>query len=334
MRLLFDERVRAVVVLVVIAWLVTLSPSWVITALTVIIDGEHVVHAETFRGTVQDALQQLNVEISGGDRVMPSPAAPVARGMTVAIERAVAATIAVDGRQILHRAPPRTVGEFLHDAGVVLGPLDRVSPPVDTPVDSDVVIQVVRVREEEYVQHVPVPYETWRWAEPRWERGQVGVLREGRLGTERRTVRATYEDDRLVHQLVVDKQTIEPPQAEIIGIGTRIVVRTMETPAGTIRYTDVLDMEATAYYPGPESTGVWADGYTATGLKAGHGVIAVDPSVIPLGTRVYVPGYGIAIAGDVGGAIRGNIIDLAFDTYREAMHFGRRQVKVYILAAD
>ena len=48
---------------------------------------------------------------------------------------------------------------------------------------------------------------------------------------------------------------------------------------------------------------------------------------------MYVPGYGIAIAGDVGGAIRGNIIDLAFDTYREAMHFGRRQVKVYILAA-
>ena len=137
-----------------------------------------------------------------------------------------------------------------------------------------------------------------------------------------------------MHQLVVDRETVEEPRAEIIGIGTRIVVREMQTPAGLIRYTDVLDMEATAYYPGPESTGVWADGYTATGLKAGHGVIAVDPSVIPLGTRVYIPGYGIAVAGDVGGAIKGNIIDLAFDTYREAMHFGRQRVKVYILASE
>lgn len=333
MRLLYDERVRAVIVVAVMAYIVMSSPSWVITVLTVV-DGENVVHAETFRGTVEQVLQNLNVDVNGGDRITPAPDATVSRGMTVAIERGVAATIAVDGRQIVHRAPPRTVREFLAQAGVTVGPLDRVTPPLDAFVEDDVVIRVVRVRQEEYVTEAPIPYDTWRWAEPSWERGHVGLLRAGREGVERRTVLATYEDDRLVHQLVVDRETVESPQAEIIGIGTRIVVRTMETPAGTIRYTDVLDMEATAYYPGPESTGVWADGFTATGLKAGHGVIAVDPSVIPLGTRVYVPGYGIAVAGDVGGAIRGNIIDLAFDTYREAMHFGRRQVQVYILAGD
>ncbi|MFS8542968.1 MAG: 3D domain-containing protein, partial [Limnochordales bacterium] len=64
---------------------------------------------------------------------------------------------------------------------------------------------------------------------------------------------------------------------------------------------------------------------------AGPGVVAVDPGVIPLGTRVYIPGYGIALAADVGSAIRGHRIDLAFDTYREALHYGRRWVKVYIL---
>lgn len=333
MRLIFDERVRAVLVLTVMTVMVMASPSWVITALTVV-DGENVVHAETFRGTVAQALQQLNVEVNGGDRITPAPDAAVSRGMTVAIERGVAVVIAVDGRQIVHRAPPRTVGGFLADAGVVLGPLDRVAPPLHTYVEDDAVIRVVRVRQEEYVEEAPIPYDTWRWAEPSWERGREGLLRAGREGTELRTVRATYEDDRLVHRLVVDRQTVEEPRAEIIGVGTRIVVRTMETPAGTIRYTDVLDMEATAYYPGPESTGVWADGFTAIGLKAGHGVIAVDPSVIPLGTKVYIPGYGIAVAGDVGGAIKGNIVDLAFDTYREAMHFGRQRVKVYILAEN
>lgn len=333
MRLLADERVRAVIVLAVFGFIVMQSPSWVITGLTVE-DGEDVVHAETFRGTVSDALQQLDVPLTSGDRVTPAPDAQLSRGMTVTVERGIAATIAVDGRQIVHRAPARTVREFLADAGVTVGPMDRVTPPLDTFVDEDIVIRVVRVREEEYVVEAPVPFDTWRWAEPKWEKGYVGVLREGREGTELRTIRATYEDDRLVHQLVIDRETVESPRAEIIGIGTRIVVREMDTPAGTIRYTDVLDMEATAYYPGPESTGVWADGFTSMGLKAGHGVIAVDPSVIPLGTKVYIPGYGIAIAGDVGGAIKGNIIDLAFDTYREAMHFGRQRVKVYILAAD
>lgn len=131
MRLLIDERMRAVLVLAVMTYIVAASPSWVITALTVI-DGQDVVHAETFRGTVAQALEQLNVEINGGDRIMPPLSAPVSHGMTVAIERAVAATVAVDGEQILHRAPPRTVGEFLVDAGVSLGPLDRVTPSVDT----------------------------------------------------------------------------------------------------------------------------------------------------------------------------------------------------------
>lgn len=333
MRLLGDERVRAVLLLAVIAYIVMQSPNWVIMGLTVV-DGDRVVHAETFRGTVAEALQRLDVPLSPGDRIVPGLDAPLSRGMTVAIERGVGATIVVDGQQFVHRAPAATVGEMLADAGVELGPLDRVTPPLDAVVDEDMVIRVVRVRQEEYVVEAPIPYETWRWAEPRWERGYVGLLRKGREGKELRTIRATYEDGRLVRQIVVHRQTVEEPRAEIIGVGTRIVVRELETPAGTIRYTDVLDMEATAYYPGPESTGVWADGYTGTGVKAGHGVIAVDPSVIPLGTRVYIPGYGIAVAADVGGAIRGHIVDLAFDTYREAMHFGRQRVKVYILASD
>jgi len=90
-------------------------------------------------------------------------------------------------------------------------------------------------------------------------------------------------------------------------------------------------MVATAYYPGPESTGKSADGITATGMRAGHGVVAVDPRVIPLGTRLYIPGYGLAVAGDVGGAIKGLRIDLGFSTLREALHFGRRRVTVYVL---
>ncbi|MBV8655919.1 MAG: 3D domain-containing protein, partial [Candidatus Eremiobacteraeota bacterium] len=67
------------------------------------------------------------------------------------------------------------------------------------------------------------------------------------------------------------------------------------------------------------------------GRPAGHGIVAVDPSVIPLGTRLFIPGYGLAIAGDTGGAIRGFRIDLGFNSERDALLFGRREVTVYRL---
>jgi 3D (Asp-Asp-Asp) domain-containing protein len=90
-------------------------------------------------------------------------------------------------------------------------------------------------------------------------------------------------------------------------------------------------MEATAYDPGPKSCGKWASGYTATGAKAEKGIVAVDDRVIPMGTRMYIPGYGFALAADRGGAIKGMRIDLCYPTYAEAIQFGRRKVKVYLL---
>jgi 3D (Asp-Asp-Asp) domain-containing protein len=97
------------------------------------------------------------------------------------------------------------------------------------------------------------------------------------------------------------------------------------------RYNDIRVMDATAYYPGPECTGKYSYyGRTYTGKKADYGLVAVDPRVIPLGTKLYIEGYGYAEAADIGGAIKGNRIDLCFQTYREAKRFGRKKVKVYI----
>ena len=71
--------------------------------------------------------------------------------------------------------------------------------------------------------------------------------------------------------------------------------------------------------------------YTSNGSFLRKGLVAVDPAYIPLGTRLYIPGYGYAIADDVGGSIKGNRIDLAFDSHSEALAFGRRNVVVYIV---
>jgi 3D (Asp-Asp-Asp) domain-containing protein len=88
---------------------------------------------------------------------------------------------------------------------------------------------------------------------------------------------------------------------------------------------------ATGYSAHPKSTAPFDDGVSALGIPAGYGLVAVDPDVIPLGTRLYVEGYGYAIAADVGGGINGRHIDLCFDSHRDALQFGRQWVNVYVL---
>ena len=115
----------------------------------------------------------------------------------------------------------------------------------------------------------------------------------------------------------VDEQFEEPPAPENV----------VETPQGYVPYTQVLGMEATAYLPTDGS----GEGLTAMGIPATYGIVAVDPDVIPLGTRVYIPGYGEALAADTGGAIYGYRIDLCMENYWQAMDFGRREVTVFVL---
>ena len=103
--------------------------------------------------------------------------------------------------------------------------------------------------------------------------------------------------------------------------------RQVETSRGVARYSAVYTMEATAYLPTDGSP----EGLTASGMAARRGVVAVDTDVIPLGTRLYIPGYGEAIAADTGGAIYGERIDLCMESYDECMDFGRRDVTVYVL---
>lgn len=180
-------------------------------------------------------------------------------------------------------------------------------------------------------RRVAVPFKTLRWADPEIPRGETRVIREGRPGEALRRYRIVPRDDGTTEEVLLEEQLVREPVHRIVGVGTRPAAQTVQTPEGPLRYRRVLQMEATAYTPGEESTAPYTDGLTATGVRAGPGIAAVDPAVIPLGTRLYVPGYGFALAADVGAAIKGLRIDLGFATYQEAVEFGRRPVTVYLL---
>ena len=135
----------------------------------------------------------------------------------------------------------------------------------------------------------------------------------------------------IYHRYWVLKRRLEPV-SQVTFVGILPVLPSITTSRGRFLIRQHLEMEATAYYPGPECTGKYAAwGLTYTGKKAGFGIVAVDPRVIPLGSQVYVEGYGHAEAADIGGDIKGQRIDLCFKTYREAVNYGRKKVRVYLL---
>ena len=150
-----------------------------------------------------------------------------------------------------------------------------------------------------------------------------------------------YENGKLIDEKTVDEIIVKEAVPEIVERGTKNV---LTASRGTFRYKQVMIMEATAYDLSYESTGKMPGdkwyGITASGTQARVGAVAVDPNVIPLGTKLYVesldgtPDYGFCTAEDTGSAIKGYRIDLFFNTAEEVKNFGRRKVKVYILDND
>ena len=108
--------------------------------------------------------------------------------------------------------------------------------------------------------------------------------------------------------------------------GTKIVWKTLDTADGPIQYWKKMRVYATHY----DQHCLGCNEWTAIGMRAGKGVIAVDPKVIKMRSKVYIPGYGMAVAGDTGGAIKGNIIDLGFDDAKTA-GWSAKFVDIYLL---
>ena len=242
----------------------------------------------------------------------------------------------------------------LERAGIALSAADQVRS-----VREDRVVQVEIARplttyETELAELLP--YQTVRRENPELELGQEQVVQTGRQGRVIETTRIVTDPDGTVHRSDLGRSVAEEPVDEIVEYGTRLPavaasylsvtsdvlthVNAAEDGSGvlttasgqTLRYARALTVKATAYTTERQS---WKK--TATGTIARVGAIAVDPKVIPYSTRMYIVSsdgtitYGVATAEDCGGSIKGNRVDLFFDTYSECINFGVRSCTVYIL---
>lgn len=290
--------------------------------------GDDVRGLRTQAPTVGEALREAGVIVGPLDTVAPPADSPLTDGLQIAIQRAAPYQVTADGALLEVSSDATDVAGILADSGLALGPMDYTRPPLGAPVRPGDAIEIVRVAEQIIAEEFPVDFETVYEAAPDLELDTLVQASEGSPGVLQRRTRLRLENGVEVSRAVDSEILLVAPVNRVFRYGTNIVVRVIETPEGPAEYWRVINMQVTSYTAAsagkpPDHPGY---GITASGVQAGKGVVAIDPTVVPFKSYVYVPGYGVAYAGDTGGGVRGRFIDLGFDDDNYESWSGRTDV--------
>jgi uncharacterized protein YabE (DUF348 family) len=273
--------------------------------------GEQVVQSSAL--TVGDFLQENGIELSLHDEVTPPLTSPVTNSMTITYSPAQALSITSGEMSINTHSTARTVGEALAEAGIPLMGLDSSLPAENEPLPADGQITVTRVTESISVDLQTIPFSTEETESEDVAFGEQEILQAGENGVAMVRTRIRYENGVEVSRTEEDKTILKEPINQIIANGSKIVLSEVGGDA-PYQYWYATQMYASWYSPCNSGTGGCSYG-TASGARAGYGIVAVDYSYYSYfaGMRVYIPGYGIATIGDTGG---GPIIETAFGVPR------------------
>ncbi len=261
---------------------------------------------------------------------------------TIATTAACAITVTADGKTIPLSIRVGTVADALEAANIILGEDDRVSPSEKTSLKDGLAITVTRIEFVERVELESIPFETEEEETTTLDEGKTKQKQAGANGICEKVYCDKVVDGGVETSKELRSSVVCEPTPEIVLVGKKKPAPVTK-PAGVItdntgtpkNYKSCLTGIATAYTSDRGNAGL----VTASGLPAQKGVVAVNPDIIPLGTKLYIASpdgsvvYGYAVAGDTGGAMYSGeaLIDLFYDTYDECIQFGRRTVNVYIL---
>jgi uncharacterized protein YabE (DUF348 family) len=282
--------------------------------------------------TLGSALTHAGVLVYLGDYVTPDLANPVSAGTSVFIRRSRPASITVDGHVIKTRTRATNVAGLLAQEGVMLEGKDYTAPTPTSLVLDNMNVNVTRVREVFITETEEIAFETKWVPDPDLEIDQRTNAQIGAKGIKNRLFKSVYENGKLISHGLEREWIASPPQNHLIHYGTKIVLHDLTLPDGNIvQYWRKVSLLATSYTAAtsgkPRTHPEY--GITYLGLKAARGIVAVDPRVINLRANVYVPGYGLAYAGDTGGRIKGRRIDLGYA--EDNIDLWYRWVDVYVL---
>ena len=340
--------VRRTIAFVLMMLLTTAGASSIVSAKAVYIidDGETRTAVESSTAVPSAVIEKAGIEVSNTDQVTTQHSESGA--VEIRITRSQEVAIRYMNSTLHVRAYDETVSDLLERMNITLGDEDEVSVNLDNYTADGMVIDVTKYTYGTAEAQEAITYTTERVANSAMTRGKETVKQAGKNGSALVTYSVTYKNGEEISREPISSEVITEPVPEIVEYGTKAAsitsgdriasdkrnkdgsgVLTFKS-GNTLTYSRVINANATAYTARPGAK-------TASGKAVYVGGIAVDPKVNPLGTKLDITPpngkivYGMATAIDTGGAIKGNKIDLFYNTYNECVQFGRRNCTVYVL---
>lgn len=229
-------------------------------------------------------------------------------------------TLLVSGKQWRVCTFSLNVAKLLEEKAITLGKKDQVYPSLTTSLEDGMTVRVDRIKTHIVKEYKSIPYRIEQKKDYRMYKGDSQVVQNGRKGLQCKEWEITFKNGKELEKKLLASKVLQKPINQVVRVGSMQVA---SRGGDNLRFSQVFDMLSTAY--------TYTGNNTATGVPPRVGIVAVDPSVIPIGSQLYVEGYGYCQALDTGGIIKGNKIDVFVESESQALSWGKRKVKVYIL---
>lgn len=331
-----SQKAQHTVAALIPALIVVLSITgfvWAQQPVKVVVDGRPTV-VRTQARDVADMLTEQGISVGRDDIVTPVANTHLTAGMTVTVRRAVPVTLRIGGQVTSISVIGRTVADALVAAGFDPSKNLAVEPSLTATLTPNMTITApdafVRIDQ----RRIPLAPSTVFRKDPSLPLGEKAVVSNGKPGVQLCVWRTVVSNGEPGQPALSAQAVVEPAKPRVIAVGTAATISQLVDISQTATASRVVPQDGrklTVFATGYSDAEPYTTGTTCTGDRCRHGVIAVDPKVIPLGTRLYVPGYGYGVACDTGGMINGNHVDLYFDTLAEMNAWGARTVTIIVL---
>lgn len=303
-------------------------------------------------GSVADALDKAGITVANDEKVSPSLTTEVDKNTKIVINKTVNITVTVSGETDSYEVPKGTVKEALQSLDIGYKKADKLNVKANAKVYDGMEVNVTKVTVKNVKKTKTIDFDTKVTKDSSMKKGTSVITQYGVEGKKVVTKKCTYEDGVLVSSKVVSTKVTKKPVPQKKTIGTKVTKKKttkktnsytsggsnnggntfVDNNGNTVSYKKIITGSGTAY-TAPAGSG------TATGKLAQVGGVAVNPSIIPYGSKLYIKAsdgsyvYGYATAVDTGGALMDGsaIVDLFMDSYADCAAFGRRNVTIYVL---
>lgn len=253
----------------------------------------------------------------------------------------------IKGNESIISSNKETVRDLLDEQNINYDEDDIIKPSLDEKLKNGMNIEFIDVKKTKKIEYTNIDFETKTVDDNNLLKGETEISQEGKLGKQKETYENIYENGKLIESNLLTSEIEKSPVEKVIKKGTKeeiieeVIVKNNEVQneiqeknneasivnesnakTNDINKDNKIHVEATAYS---------GHSITATGTKPKWGTIAVDPTVIPYGTKVYIPKFDMVFtAEDCGGAIKGNKIDIFMNNESQCINWGRRTIDIYI----